>query len=143
MTLTRQQIVAVTKSFLGTPWVHQGRTRAGVDCVGLVVAVARELGVYPPGLIIPPYRTQPDASLLSYFDDHMVALEPRDMQAGSVAVYAYGGSPYHAGIIIDVNLSSLIHAYASKRKVVYDHIDSKTKGRTLFGVYDFPGVTNG
>jgi hypothetical protein len=71
MTLLRSQIVAKAKSFIGTPWKHQGRTRRSVDCVGLVVAIADELGVLPPDLEIPPYRRVPDGSLEWYFRKHM------------------------------------------------------------------------
>ena len=38
-------IVAAARSWLGVPWRHQGRTRQGVDCAGLVVLVGRELGL--------------------------------------------------------------------------------------------------
>lgn len=36
-------IVAEARTWLGVPWRHQGRSRAGVDCAGLVVLVARAL----------------------------------------------------------------------------------------------------
>ena len=37
-------IVAAARTWLGVPWRHQGRTRQGVDCAGLVVLVGRGLG---------------------------------------------------------------------------------------------------
>jgi hypothetical protein len=38
-------IIAAARSWLGVPWGHQGRTRQGVDCAGLVVLVGRGLGL--------------------------------------------------------------------------------------------------
>jgi cell wall-associated NlpC family hydrolase len=38
-------IIAAARSWLGVPWRHQGRTRQGVDCAGLVVLVGRGLGL--------------------------------------------------------------------------------------------------
>ena len=38
-------IIAAARSWLGVPWRHQGRTRQGVHCAGLVVLVGRELGL--------------------------------------------------------------------------------------------------
>jgi cell wall-associated NlpC family hydrolase len=35
-------IVSAARSWLGVPWRHQGRTRQGVDCAGLVVLVGRK-----------------------------------------------------------------------------------------------------
>jgi cell wall-associated NlpC family hydrolase len=41
----RADIVAAARGWIGVPWRHQGRSRAGVDCVGLIVVVCRELGL--------------------------------------------------------------------------------------------------
>ena len=38
-------IIAAARAWLGVPWRHQGRTRQGVDCAGLVVLVGREFGL--------------------------------------------------------------------------------------------------
>lgn len=42
---TRAQIVEEARSYLGTKWLHQGRTRDGVDCAGLVACVGNALGL--------------------------------------------------------------------------------------------------
>ena len=44
-TVSADRLVAQARSYLGVPWRHQGRTRAGIDCAGLVVLVARDLGL--------------------------------------------------------------------------------------------------
>lgn len=38
------------KAYLGTPYAAFGRVAAGLDCVGLVVLVARDVGVEVPDL---------------------------------------------------------------------------------------------
>ena len=43
--VTPDMIVAEARTWLGVLWRHQGRTRAGIDCVGLLVCVARALGL--------------------------------------------------------------------------------------------------
>jgi len=50
MSLThRQEILRVARSYLGTPYHHQGRIKgAGMDCVGLIICVCKDLGVFPP-----------------------------------------------------------------------------------------------
>jgi cell wall-associated NlpC family hydrolase len=38
------EIVAAARSWLGTPWRHQGRLKGiAVDCGGLIIGVGREL----------------------------------------------------------------------------------------------------
>lgn len=133
----------MAQTFLGVPWQHQGRTRDGVDCVGLVYAVYAALGYPTSHVVIPPYRTQPDGTLLSIFDRYMTRIPLKAIGNGSVAVFAFAGSPYHAGIVADVHSSSLIHAFAGKRAVVYDYLDNPTKGREFIRAYDFNGVING
>ena len=43
--VTGEAVVAQARTWLGTPWRHQGRSPRGVDCAGLVVLVARALGL--------------------------------------------------------------------------------------------------
>ncbi|WBQ10873.1 hypothetical protein L2D01_03620 [Hyphomonadaceae bacterium ML37] len=38
--VTSEGIIAEARGWLGVPWGHQGSTRCGVDCVGLVVCLA-------------------------------------------------------------------------------------------------------
>jgi cell wall-associated NlpC family hydrolase len=40
--------VAAARGFIGAPWVHQGRTQRGMDCVGLIVLAARAAGLEVP-----------------------------------------------------------------------------------------------
>jgi len=43
--VTAEAVGAAARAWLGIPWRHQGRSARGVDCAGLVVLVARELGL--------------------------------------------------------------------------------------------------
>lgn len=38
-------ILPTARGYLGVPFKHQGRSRQGADCVGLLVMVARDLGL--------------------------------------------------------------------------------------------------
>jgi cell wall-associated NlpC family hydrolase len=87
MSVTRQQIVETARSYVGTPYQHQGRLRGvGVDCVGLLVCVARDLGVSK--FDFRAYRRIPDgAQLLAALDQELERLDDwRDARAGDVLV---------------------------------------------------------
>lgn len=46
LTIDRVEIVAMARSWLGTPWIHQGRLKSvGVDCGGLIIGVGKETGL--------------------------------------------------------------------------------------------------
>ncbi len=42
--LKRRDIVAEARKWVGAPYRHQGRGRAGIDCVGLLIEVAKGVG---------------------------------------------------------------------------------------------------
>ena len=143
MTVTRTQIVSKAKSFLGTPWKHQGRNRRSVDCVGLVYAIADELGILPPKIDIPPYRRVPDGSVESYFQSYMDRVPKGSIKAGTVLLHSFMGSPFHASILIDPATGSIIHGTAKHRRVVIDLFKGKKDGMVLHAAYDFRGVQDG
>lgn len=45
--ITPETIIAIAESWVGVPYRHQGRSRFGVDCVGLPIEVMREAGILP------------------------------------------------------------------------------------------------
>lgn len=115
--ITRAQVVAQARSWVGTPWHHQGRIWGlGVDCVGLVIGVARELCLVAPDFDETGYPRQPDGrSLMHLADLHMTrARVDAPLQAGQVIVVAFDSDPQHLGILGDYRHGglSIIHAAA-------------------------------
>ena len=43
----RSRLVSAARSYLGTKFEHQGRTRNGIDCVGLIVNALNDAGYNP------------------------------------------------------------------------------------------------
>jgi hypothetical protein len=91
-----------------------GRSRLGLDCAGLLICVARDLGIVPPDFDVPNYRMLPDGkSLINLCDLH---LEPSKLAVGCVVVIAVDKYPQHLGIVGDYRHGgfSLIHSCNSK-----------------------------
>ena len=40
----RIEIVEYARTWLGTKWRHQGRSKQGIDCIGLIIRTAEEFG---------------------------------------------------------------------------------------------------
>lgn len=112
-------IVEAARSFIGVPWLHQGRSREGIDCLGLLVlseaACGREMADRANYGRIPV-----DNELREGLEEHYgmavlgeaPALE--DLLPGDKALLMLGRDPSHVGIIGDSpNGKTLIHSYAS------------------------------
>jgi cell wall-associated NlpC family hydrolase len=100
---TAAAAVALARAGLGTPWGHQARVRGvGVDCVGLLLAVARTLGVVPPGFDVLGYGRTPDgASLMANLRQHLPELPQAHMRPGDFVCVAFGPHPQHVGVVVD------------------------------------------
>lgn len=46
--MSAEAFITAARGFLGVPWVHQGRTERGMDCVGLIVLSMRAIGIDAP-----------------------------------------------------------------------------------------------
>ncbi|ESY89016.1 hypothetical protein X739_00480 [Mesorhizobium sp. LNHC220B00] len=46
--MSADAFLAAARGYLGVPWMHQGRTDKGMDCVGLIVLSMRACGVDVP-----------------------------------------------------------------------------------------------
>lgn len=117
---TRADVVAEARTWLGVPWVHQHRTRQGIDCAGLIICVARDLGLLPADFDITGYSRMADGTLLEVCDQHMDRIDRGAMQPGDVLVMATEHDPQHMGFIGDYRHGglSLIHATNRAGRVV-------------------------
>lgn len=143
--MTRDDIAAEAMRWIGVPFVHQGRTRAGCDCIGFVVAVGIAVGLVaadiwqrPGALKYAGYGREPDGRLRPALDEHFPA-QP-EPQAGSFALMEYRpGRPQHLGILVPYPLGGMALVHALRRGVCAHRLDERWRSRIVAG-YDFPGV---
>lgn len=136
-------IVACARQWIGTPYHHAERRKGiATDCAGLVIGVARELGLVAPDFDVPAYDRIPDGvTLLKQCDQYMTRIG--DMKPGDVAVIEWGdGIPHHMGIVGDYRHGglSLIHAEGLKQKRVIETRLMFTSAMRLAAAYRLPGV---
>lgn len=103
----QRQIIACARTYLGTPYQHQGRLKGtGIDCVGLIVGIARECGFFiadRTGYPRLPYRGLIETAAAESMD-RILMPEP-----GCVALVRFRKYPQHAAILTDDD--TVIHAY--------------------------------
>lgn len=109
-------IVEEARKWLETRWVHQGRSRNGVDCAGLVVLVGQALGLRAEDML--GYRRSPDGHA---FREHIVnqtTFEPVP-RPGLIGLFRETRFPTHCGIFGERDGQlTLIHAHMPYGKVV-------------------------
>lgn len=133
----RLAFVTAARAMLGVRWKHQGRTKHGVDCGGLVVCALRAIGRAPHDIIgygRLPYRHALEDVVQANFGHPLPAgTEP---QAGDVMIFRDGNAaPNHVGIAgAGPHGVTVIHAYAPNREVVEMTIDADWRNK-IVGVY--------
>lgn len=106
----REAFIEAARGWIGTRWIHQGRNRAGVDCVGLLLMAAADLGIELPDM--PGYRRSPNPDL---FVTHIRnnSLSVPSPEPGTFGIFRDGLQPCHVGIFAEQDGQlTLIHAYA-------------------------------
>ncbi len=128
---------------LGTPWMHQGRLPGvALDCAGMVICVARELGIVAPDYDVNGYSRVPDGSMLTICEQ---MLRPaREPIIGCVLALEIYKDPQHLAIVGQYRHGglSIIHAASKAGRVIETRLMFATNQR-LRGVYLFPGIRYG
>lgn len=96
---SRAAIVAAARSWIGTPYRHQGQLKGvGCDCLGLLIGVWREVmggeGCLDEGLTIPPYT--PDwaeamkrETFADGLRDYLDEIDVAKAQAGDIVLFRW------------------------------------------------------
>ena len=124
--ITRPQIVAAARQWLGTPYLHQGRVKgAGVDCAGLVVGIAHQLGLSTFDTLA--YGRLPSGNALRGLLAAHAIPTTGPWLPGQIALLRFDTEPAHLGVLaiypgasvvvpasspILSPFMSLIHAYS-------------------------------
>lgn len=134
---TRAEILAEARTWLGTPFHHQGRVKGvGVDCVGLIVGVLRTLGHAP--LDQTGYGREPHAGLLeAALEAQLMRVALDAAQPADVLLLRFVREPQHVGLLTEAG--GIIHTYERVGRVVEHRLDEAWR-RRLVRAYRLPGV---
>lgn len=140
MMATPSDVVAVARRYLNTRWHHQGRSPAGVDCAGLVICVAHELGLST--FDTRDYGRLPAADAMrEVMRTHCTELPADKLAPGLVAMMRFESEPQHLAIVSNYLYGghSIIHALMQSRRVVEHRLDELWL-RRIVSLYALPGV---
>jgi cell wall-associated NlpC family hydrolase len=139
---TRQQIIDEARTWLGTPFRHQGRLKGvGVDCGGLIVCVRKDLGISEWDYTTYSRQPQPKV-MVKYLKEFGNPVKKSEMQPADVIWMKVEGNPQHLGIYTEKN--TVIHARWDmdfKKSRVIESIIDETLASSIMAVYRMPEVT--
>ncbi|MCA3072825.1 MAG: C40 family peptidase [Rhodocyclaceae bacterium] len=136
--ITRADVVAEARRWIGTPYQHQARVLGvGVDCAGVVTEVARALGIAT--LDYDGYGRIPHEGLLrTICEERFDRID--DPEPGCIVVMAFlpgVAQEQHLGILTDTD--TMIHAYERIGRCVEHRYSSTWRVRTR-ALYRYRGV---
>lgn len=142
--ITARNIVETARSFVGTPFRHQGRSPGvGLDCVGLVAKTAHQLGISDYDWTNYQRYASWASEFESHFSNNMDRVRITEIRPGHVVIFRQEQFPCHCGIVGERagRGLSLIHAYILRRKVVEEDFTGEwTSGDRLMGAFAYRGV---
>lgn len=114
------------RSYIGVPFYHAGRDRNGIDCIGLIACVAKDLGYkfkddrdYSPNALLPE-RMLAGISQFCILGDDLV------YETGDVLMINPKGLIWHCAIVTGDNL--MVHCqFTGKAKTVEHSIGRYAK----------------
>lgn len=113
-------MVETARSYIGCPFHHQGRSRHGIDCVGLLVVCAHSVGA--SSYDFKTYRRRPDGETLLKELQKGGLVRTEDPKEGDCIVFGIGKRfwPYHVAIRTP---TGMIHTWADIGRVVESGYD--------------------
>ena len=133
--MTADDIIAAARKHIGTPFRHQGRVPGrGLDCVGLLIVVAQELGIEYQDAT--GYSSRPDGTLLSKMEAQGALIKIQEPEPGCVLVMRFANEPQHVALCTG---STLIHSYAQVGKVTEHRFADVWRARVV-AVFRFKGL---
>lgn len=123
---TSDEIIDQARTYKGVKWRHQGRNRStGIDCVGLIAMVAKDLKISDYDFTSYQRRANGD-EFLTHFRSNLPEVHVNDIEPGDVLVFADSKYQCHAGIMsYKHGRPHFIHSFAGTRKVVEQELCKK------------------
>ncbi len=118
--LKAPEVVEVARSYLNVRFQHQGRSKQGIDCIGFLACIAKDLGLEYDDHV--QYARAPkDSEFLYYLNKYLVKIDKKDLRPADI-VFLRDKRWIHCGLIAERNnYLTIIHAYAKFPRKVCEH----------------------
>lgn len=139
---SREAIVTEARSWLGTPYHHGASLKGvGVDCIGLLIGIARNVGMLPPDWQPAPYPAQwhlhqaEERLMEGIAAAGCVEVSVAQRQPADILLFRFGQVCAHTALLLPEDY--MLHALLD-RAVVCHRLAGRWEKR-LARVFQWPG----
>lgn len=140
--ITRMDVVAEARTWLDTPFQHQGALRGvACDCIGLVKSIGMQFKLmdYDPNSVeaqlYANYSMMPDSKKMrEALSRWFVPIPVTEAKEADFYFMAWTREPQHVALVTD---HGIIHSYSGVGKVVEHGLDDRWRTR-ITAAYRFP-----
>ena len=140
---TPKDVVAAARALIGTPYHHLGRLPGvGIDCAGVLIVIARDLGLVDAGWNPDPYSMRPDGESLQALCDQMMQRAGAISEGCAILIAWLDGPPQHLGIVtlLPDGAHGLVHADGRRAMKVVEQRLVLSRAMRLVQAYRLPGA---
>ena len=141
--MKRSEIVQYARSFIGVPNYREGRTRGGLDCIGLIQVVGSHFGIQYEDKF--GYSDIPvNHEFLSHLMKYLTVNKNAAIHDGTIGLFRQNRYPCHVGIFAsnDRGDRTIIHSSIPAKKVV-ERLYVNGSPMHLSMTLEYPGITDG
>lgn len=144
---TRQEIVREAMTWIGVPFLHQGRFKYGADCVGMIIGTLNALGIEEEVQNVGP-KFYPKRVNGWRLEEHMSSVMDRidraDMKPADVLLLLWRKYPQHVAMVGEkhAGIDTIIHSAEHLKKVTHHSLDKEWGGR-IVGCFRFRSLSDG
>ena len=96
----RRAIVLQARKYLRVPYLHQGRTFNGLDCIGLAIVVSKDLGLCD--VDVDGYGRVPSGRMMERkLKEECTKIDIKDALPGDIYHMAFENDPQHIALVTD------------------------------------------
>lgn len=134
-------LIAAARALIGQPYRHQGRGAGGFDCIGMILHVAKPLGLLPRAPFAADYGRVGQPELERIVRDHCEELTTGAAAPGAMVLIQWPGAKFAQHCALSTG-ETLIHCCGIMGKVVEHGYRGPWLKRTK-SLWWIPGVWNG
>lgn len=118
----RAEFIKTVLTLVDDPWAKVGSTRSGMNCLGVVVCAAREMGGFEELVTLGEEqamfaRPLTPRMMVDGILGHMTPLPPAKAIPGDLLLFRITGRPDHIVVVVTINPLQFVHSDRDHRKV--------------------------